>query len=472
MALSILVRLRHQRYDAATLRPSIPEWPPHPARVLSALVASAETEDDWAALRWLERAGEPQVWASPAADINVSRAVNYVVVNRTGKKHSSHFWPGRDTGLKTRTSVLPKDDGFAVVWPDATPDEATLRRLAHLARRVPYLGRSTSSAEVTVVAGTAERRETWAVFRPVPIGTPYSLDLRVPYPGYVDGLRDAYQEGRRPHEVSRLGAYAVDAGESPEPNGGPVRCPYPEMLIFRVRQPSVPYAGSNLLRVTEALRSAVMSRVPDPLPAAVSGHEADGVPHLAYLALPDVGHEHADGHLLGVAVALPDGMPEADRRTVVRALIHDDGGLRVLRVDRRTTVELEYHTARSGAWGLRPERWSGPPEGSTTWVTVSPVMLDRHPRRSLTEFDVVAKCLVTAGYPEPDIVELLPGSPIVGGLLRPVRDSIPQGRPIRRMVHCRVEFPEPVAGPVVAGSLRYLGCGLFVPERGGRADNE
>jgi CRISPR-associated protein Csb2 len=45
--LSILVRLRHGRYDAATLRPSIPERPPHPARLFSALVVSSTTEADW-----------------------------------------------------------------------------------------------------------------------------------------------------------------------------------------------------------------------------------------------------------------------------------------------------------------------------------------------------------------------------------------------------------------------------------------
>lgn len=267
------------------------------------------------------------------------------------------------------------------------------------------------------------------------------------------------------------GVYAVEVDQMPEAKVKPV-CPYPEMLVFGVRRPSVPLSGGGLLAVTEALRQAVMSRVPNPLPPAVSGHEADGVPHVAYLALLDVGHEHADGHLLGVAVALPDGLSAADRRTVVRALISDNTGLRRLRIDRRTELELDFDPERSRAWGLRPERWSGPFDGTTTWAAATPVMFDRHPRRSLTADQVLAESLVTAGYPEPKTVEFIPSSLVTGGVHRPARGSIPRGRPMRRLVHCRVEFPVPVVGPVIAGSLRYLGCGLFVPERGKRADDE
>jgi CRISPR-associated protein Csb2 len=468
VALSVLVRLRNGRYDAASLRPSLPEWPPHPARLFCALVASATTDADWAALRWLERAGEPEVWATQA--VTVSRSAGYVVINKSGKG-TSQFWPGRDNGRKERTSVLPSDDGFAMVWPDATPDAATLERLVRLARRVPYLGRATSSAEVTVVPESVVTRDGWARFRPVPLDIPGAVGLRVPFPGYVDRLRDAYEAGMRSHLVTRISAYAAGADEVPEPVVEPV-CPYPEMLVFGVCRPVVPLSGSRLVTVTEALRQAVMCRVPDPLPPAVSGHGGDGVPRLAYLALLDVGHEYADGHLLGVAVGLPRNLPAGDRRAVVRALIGDGDGLRTLRIDRRTELKLEFDPDRSRPWGLRPERWSGPAEGSRTWATVTPVMLDRHPRRSLRAAQVIAKCLVTAGYPVPISVEPLPGSAVAGGVHRPDRGSVPRGRPMHPMVHCRVEFPVPVVGPVIAGSLRYRGCGLFVPEREKRADDE
>jgi CRISPR-associated protein Csb2 len=37
------------------------------------------------------------------------------------------------------------------------------------------------------------------------------------------------------------------------------------------------------------------------------------------------------------------------------------------------------------------------------------------------------------------------------------------------MMHVRVGFAEPLVGPLLAGSLRYLGLGLFVPDRDERA---
>ena len=48
MPISIIVRLRHGRYDAGGDRPSEAEWPPHPARVFCALAAAADGDLAWA----------------------------------------------------------------------------------------------------------------------------------------------------------------------------------------------------------------------------------------------------------------------------------------------------------------------------------------------------------------------------------------------------------------------------------------
>src|SRR6266545_736218 len=107
MALSIVVRLRHHRYDAAALRSSQPEWPPHPARLFCALVASAREDADWAALRWLEHAGVPGVLAARIAEVELSHAAGWVVTNSVERVGKSQFWPGRVNGYKTRTAALP-----------------------------------------------------------------------------------------------------------------------------------------------------------------------------------------------------------------------------------------------------------------------------------------------------------------------------------------------------------------------------
>lgn len=83
MPLSFTVRFRYGRYDADA-RPGRAEWPPHPARLFRALVASAGTDGDWDALAWLERAGAPRMWAVPRDAVARSTSTGYVVANARG----------------------------------------------------------------------------------------------------------------------------------------------------------------------------------------------------------------------------------------------------------------------------------------------------------------------------------------------------------------------------------------------------
>ena len=54
------------------------------------------------------------------------------------------------------------------------------------------------------------------------------------------------------------------------------------------------------LKLTEALRGALLSACPEPIPEWISGHgtagEASRQAHIAILPLPFVGDEHADVH--------------------------------------------------------------------------------------------------------------------------------------------------------------------------------
>lgn len=475
MALSIVVRLRDGRYDAAGVRPSDPEWPPHPARVFCALVASAFEEADWAALGWLERAGAPEVWASPHSEIAVSRSAGYVVTNTIDREGGSQVLPGRTNGYRERVGVLPAEPDFALVWPDAEPDDATLGRLVRLARRVPYVGRSTASAELAVVPAVAEPRPSWTVYRPTRLGVDGAMPLRVAYPGYLDALRAGYERGGRAWESNRLVAYigisepfAAAKSETTQP--ATQHGPYRELLIWGIRRGRVPISGDRVLAVTDMLRRAVISRVDDPVPALICGHGADGRPHVAYLGLPDVGGRYADGHLLGVAVAIPDALDGEDRRALLRALLAESDPLTELVLPWGGPLQLEHRPERTEPRGLTPRRWTAGRDGARTWVSATPMMLDRYPKRRHDVADLVARSFITAAYPEPRAVEILPASAVRGGIHRPRLATVPNGRPIRPLAHCRIEFASPVVGPVIAGSLRYLGLGLFVPEWSSDAD--
>ncbi|MFD0489919.1 hypothetical protein ACFQ0O_26050 [Saccharopolyspora spinosporotrichia] len=70
--------------------------------------------------------------------------------------------------------------------------------------------------------------------------------------------------------------------------------------------------------VTAMLRKAIMSRMPEPLPPEVSGHNADELTHVAYLAVPDAGGVGARGDITSVAVWTPGVLPIWSRRSVRR----------------------------------------------------------------------------------------------------------------------------------------------------------
>src|SRR5262249_10638454 len=60
------------------------------------------------------------------------------------------------------------------------------------------------------------------------------------------------------------------------------------------------------------------------LPSVVSGHDVSGEastrPHIAFVPLPWVGHEHADGSIQGLALLLPRSMGSTDREHLLRLL--------------------------------------------------------------------------------------------------------------------------------------------------------
>lgn len=466
MPLSITVRLSSGLYDAGGERPSESEWPPHPARIFCALTASAEDDADWAALRWLESQAPPQVWSDPIGRVCRSQARAFVVQNAIEKHGGNLNWPGRTNGLRTRASAVPSCESFAVVWPQAEPPADIMSRLSCLAWKVPYVGRSTSTAQVCATATLPPDMPDGAIYEPADFSGGRSWDLRIPYPGYTEALRDAYLDGRRSWEVARTRPYRearsasgggeIGAAEVPELAAGP----FADLMVWSIERPVARIGGDQVVALATSLRNAVMSRVPDPVPGQISGHTVPGRLHVAFLALPDVGHEHADGHVLGLALAIPHDLPAEHLMCLLRAVILEPP-LSEIRLASGRPLAVRYG---ADLVGLRPSRWAATDRGGAReWATVTPLMLDGHLRRGRDEASEVARSLVIAGYPEPAEVEAS-GTPMVaGGIWRPRHGTVPAGRPRRRLVHARVRFRESVTGPVLAGSMRYLGLGLFLP---------
>ena len=250
---------------------------------------------------------------------------------------------------------------------------------------------------------------------------------------------------------------------------------------------------TRTVELARVLRESILSHVPDPLPEGVSGHLPDGTPtgspHIAFLALPNVGHEHADGRIMGLAVVVPTELDAVARNATLRGIgswerESADTPLR-LTMGRGGVVEMRRRQPPVALVSLRPRVWARP---SRWWTSAVPVALPAHPgnlRRGSPAArakawaraeEAVAKSCEHIGLPRPVDVRVSLVSDLVGA--RPANDFpvFRQGREatggvVRRLVHAYVEFAEPVRGPLVLGSGRFLGLGLMRPLDEAATDN-
>jgi CRISPR-associated protein Csb2 len=235
------------------------------------------------------------------------------------------------------------------------------------------------------------------------------------------------------------------------------------------------------------IRKAILSFAETPIPEGISGHRPDGAsserPHLAIVPLPAVGHQHADGALLGVALILPRDVTESDQKVLFRAINRWET---TQRTEYEETPRLPVHLGTSGTLmltrmgelaeqrTLQPFTWCRP---ARYWVSATPIALDHNPgdlrsrdpgklARAIREAEegLRAGCNYI-GLPSPDRVEVLP-SPSLSGAAK-ARDFPPylrgQGRLQRVLTHAAIVFAEPVAGPILLGAGRYVGLGLMRP---------
>src|ERR1019366_690797 len=282
-----------------------PEWPPHPDRLFEALVAahhdtfSEEGEDS--VLRWLETLGAPQIAAGEMGRGN--SVVSFVPTNYDGKTRSPH--PDQ-RGKRPRTFPVqsPSSPIVHFVWPEADANEATRALLERLLARVPSLGRACSLVRMGL--GEPSDRPVWV---PNPEG---DAVLRVFGEGRLDELETRYKLGQRPSLAPQI-RYGRTHRETPV-----FESCFGEMIVLR-RKGGRGLSIEAALTLTSALRKGLMklSEHDPALCGFLSGHDEGA--HCAFAALPFVGHEYADGRLMGVAVVLPRTISTAQRRKVLRA---------------------------------------------------------------------------------------------------------------------------------------------------------
>ena len=464
-----------------------PEWPPHPDRVFMALAAAyyetdgSDSERD--ALLWLESQGSPNMWASDAA--HREAMATYVPVNdtsalgrRPGRRPSAQqvnaglqlLPENRSRQPRQFPVAIPRDPTVYLVWPDA-PSPEVRDGLEALCGKVIRVGHSASLVQAWVEDSPPEPNL-------VPTNAVAHRSMRVSGPGRLEHLTAQYRNGRRP-ERSRWAAYA-----RPQPEASPEvpRGVFQDRLLVLRRVDGRRMGLESALQLTGKLRNAVVKHCLEPIPEWVSGHTRDGrpsqEPHLAFLPLPFAGSEHADGHLLGLALAIPNSVSPADVGRCLNPLLgaNEDGSLRRVRLYDGAIFEwlLELEDRESPPTSLRSEVWTRP---ARRWATVTPIVFDRHPKgrdkESQAEQMVEEACERT-GLPRPVDVVLSQVSLHLGvphsRRFPAIRRKSDNGR--LQHLHAVVKFDEPVAGPVILGAGRYRGYGLCRPIQwdGGNAE--
>jgi len=462
------------------------EWPPHPDRAFQALVAAwgetGATDSGKAALAWLEQQGVPQLVApresDPESPVSATTTVKvYVPVNDVngpsrgeyGDKKLSLMPSSRFRKDRCFPSMVVGDAMCALIWPAANPSPDTNAKIADLASAVTSIGHSRSLVRMWVCENPPA--PTW-----LPVEThshQRAIQLRVPDPGRLDALVHAYAAGgkdwTRP-PMARWQRYANAVQDRSIPSG----VFDARLVVLRIVCRECRLTLAQTLAFTEGLRGSLIKQAEGIARQLVSGHEPDGAilqtPHIAYIPLPHVGDEHADGHLLGFALALPKELEPVAEDEIFAALAKA--------IDAETAT-IRLVTGPAGACdvviedrptppkALQAAVWCGP---SKYWGTVTPIVLDRLPPRRHTDTDdwtvqqITAACL-RQGLPEPSAIQVLTVSPHIGA---PSAHEFP---PLRRKpdgarrwhVHARVAFPHDIGGPLILGAGRYRGYGLCKP---------
>jgi len=508
-----------------------PEWPPHPDRVFMALVAAwgeaGEDAGQRAALEWLEALGPPALAVSDATSKRVT-FTSFVPVNDDADPTRSNGPPVGNYPLRRHRvgrsfpAVVPDAPAFHLIWDVDVP--ANLRpALDAVCALATYLGHSSSPVRAWVTdeapppthvptKGRAEHRvrtfgkgrlaylegrfnraaidDHFARFTAVQtLAERFAAEtdrkaksaLKKELKEAQDALAERYAGGApvtlRPQPAQWTGYAPPPAEPTADVFEGPFD---PGLFVFRAAGRRFGLESCGI--VAEAVRKELMRRHGPDAPEWLTGHAADGTPSKharpAYLPLGFVGAEHADGHLLGVAVAVPRDFAHTEH--LFALLGRHDGvnpqdvpeGVPFLRTDvvnphlgpdavGTLVLELDEQGERTPRRALRPSTWVEP---AACWTTVTPVMLPQFPRRGLSPEDVIADACEQAGYPRPAAVRA--GlAPLLAGVphARSFHVKPRQGRPPRPLIHAQLLFDREVRGPVVIGAGRYAGYGFCRP---------
>lgn len=415
------------------------EWPPSPWRFLRALLAVWRSD------------GSQQEPAMRALLSKLAVPASFHLVPTTAA-HLRHYVPhGKDRRLLLDAFVVCQD-AITIAWSGEPVIGEEQQLLDGLLLRLTYLGRA----------------ESWCRGRrvPAPLTPPHGRPLK-PQETHqgktvtllcaelsvtLEQLEITTGETRRRRLSRPPGSawvtYAVEPGTTAS---APDSAPRPQLAVYVVRSPR-PIAREQTLRLADRVRRELL-RQHGAVHSPVFGGKVSGAVR---------GDNHRHLHVL------PEG-----GETIERVLLWAPGGFGPAEVDVLRKLSGIPAQSRQHALQLLPwaflERAGEEVFGlARSWASSTPYLPARHSKAAGREAvaEQVRRECQQRGLPEPEVAIL----PAAEGY---VTQRHGQPRPAGPPHMLRLEFPNPIRGPVLLGANSHFGMGRFVPlEEGSQGSSQ
>ncbi len=495
--------------------------------------SSVDDQKKRLALEWLEQQPAPRLFASDA--ITRTPVTVFVPVNDSTKTDQL-FANARSRQPRYFPTSIPDFDELYYVWDGTIENEETAEGLKQIAFDVSRLGHSSSLVQVWIEQKFEDRvsepklnewipgEDSEGEATPLRIFAPgnlasyeknYNLAAIEEYVGLQHAVSEAKgkDRSRLREELSKRFPHGMPSSQRPPAS----RAISYQRQDSNVLQPATSYFDDKLMVLevrdspmlgiesTLQLAGSIRKRIHDAYPNRqspewLSGHRPDGTPtdkpHVAFVPLPFVEPSRsdgrptfADGHLLGLAIVFPRDVPDRERAIALRSIFErsDEDEDWIVRLqlhhfqrlthpeNPNVTITLVREQRLNPPRALRASTWT---ESCTVWETVTPIVLDRFPKRdrvaerqAWTEevAGVIAASCENIGLPQPGAIHIHHNAFLEGvPKSRPERSGFPamptrEGKPSRFQIHARIEFDVPVVGPVILGAGRFVGYGFCRP---------
>lgn len=454
-----------------------PDWPPSPARLFQAMVASAGSRGPIEgsakeALGWLELQPAPLI-AEPKNVVG-QRVKSYVPNNDLDSVGGD---PSRIASLRTLKLIQPRILGAELqyFWPVDHQLEEHFSVLEELAHGVPYFGRGIDQAVLTLKSIEMDETIKEEISRSHHLHHPAAggssgIILDLPARGTLESL--IHRHGAQSKRFQR-GGKRVIFKQPPRPHFGSVRYNVPpKQFLYELRRVEDPttfnaWHEPKVVELTYKVRDLAVRKLVNAMPereeeiksslvGAGPNNNIKSTPaeRVRIVPLPSIGHQHTAAGIRRILVEVP-GVAKVSAEDV-------DWAFSGLKLETEETILLKStETAMLRHFGVDGQH--------RKWCTVTPVAVSHGKGKSRLERESEAAKRLLESFRHSDIS------------VRPLEIQVQrepflsQGRlaseyathrfTADRLWHVEMTFLKPVEGPLQLGDGRFLGLGMFAPVR-------